>query len=53
MASALVLAGLGMIAYAMASFDASIPFPGFHALLPVGGTALVIAFAVPKRRASW
>ena len=45
MASALALAGLGMIAYAMASFDASTPFPGFHALLPVGGTALVIAFA--------
>ncbi len=39
------LAGLLMIAAAMALYDASTPFPGFHAAVPVVGTALVLIFA--------
>ncbi|GAA4368790.1 acyltransferase family protein [Nocardioides caricicola] len=36
-------AGLAAIALAVWTFDAATPFPGFHALLPVLGTAALIA----------
>ncbi len=41
-AQVLALAGLAMIAWAVFGFDARTPFPGAAALLPVGGTVLVI-----------
>lgn len=37
--------GLGLIAIAIFSFDESTPFPGFYALLPTIGTALVLVFS--------
>ena len=37
--------GLLLICYAIWSFDRTTPFPGFHALVPVVGTALVILYA--------
>lgn len=43
----LALAGLAMIACAVFMFDAGVPFPGFQALLPTVGTALLILFASP------
>lgn len=36
------VAGLGLIAIAVHTFDAATPFPGVYALLPVIGTALLI-----------
>jgi peptidoglycan/LPS O-acetylase OafA/YrhL len=39
------LAGLGMIAYALWSFDPSTPTPSFTTLIPVSGTALILAWA--------
>lgn len=36
------LAGLGLIAYAVFAFGPQTPFPGFHALMPIGGTLLII-----------
>lgn len=41
--------GLAMIAVAVIAFDASTPFPGYAALLPVAGTALVIAAGTGSR----
>jgi peptidoglycan/LPS O-acetylase OafA/YrhL len=38
----LVLAGLGMIGYAVFAFTKETPFPSYNALLPCGGAALVI-----------
>ncbi|MEL6921754.1 MAG: acyltransferase family protein, partial [Pseudomonadota bacterium] len=38
--------GLGMIAFSMVAYDQTTPFPGIYALLPVGGTVLLILFAV-------
>lgn len=35
--------GLGMLVFALAWIDSSMPFPGFRALLPTVGTALLIA----------
>lgn len=35
--------GLAAIIYAALTYTSLIPFPGYHALLPVAGTALVIA----------
>jgi peptidoglycan/LPS O-acetylase OafA/YrhL len=40
------LAGMAMIVAAILMYDASTPFPGFSALLPTLGTALVIRYAV-------
>ncbi|BAO43019.1 acyltransferase family protein [Thiolapillus brandeum] len=37
-----VITGLAMIAWAVANYDHSIPFPGINALLPCAGAALVI-----------
>lgn len=37
--------GLAMICAAIVLFDEATPFPSFHALLPVGGSCLVILFA--------
>lgn len=42
---ALAMIGLGMIFYAILVFDSATPFPSLWALLPVGGTALVVLFA--------
>jgi peptidoglycan/LPS O-acetylase OafA/YrhL len=42
------ISGLGMIVYAVFVFSDSVPFPGFWALLPVLGTALVIVYASPR-----
>ncbi|CAA0122136.1 O-acetyltransferase OatA [Halioglobus japonicus] len=38
-------AGLSLIAYSVLTFDENTPFPGFFALIPTVGTALVILFA--------
>jgi len=42
-----VLAGLGllMLAWSIAVFDAFTPYPGYHAILPVIGAALIIVCA--------
>lgn len=37
--------GLGLILYATFAYDAAVPFPSLYALVPVGGTALIILFA--------
>ena len=37
--------GLGLIVFAIFVFDAATPFPSLYALVPVGGTALIILFA--------
>ena len=37
--------GLGLIVFAIFGFDATTPFPGLYALVPVGGAALIILFA--------
>lgn len=42
-------AGLGLIAYSVMSFDEWTRFPGTHALVPVLGAALVIAFGSGPR----
>lgn len=44
-----LLAGLGLalIVYSILRFDADTPFPSVWTLLPVVGTALIIAFAAP------
>lgn len=47
-AQALSAVGLAMIAYSTLAFDQRTPFPGIASLLPVGGAALVVAFAAPK-----
>lgn len=39
----LPLAGLALIATSMAAFDATTPFPGWPALLPVAGTLLILS----------
>ena len=46
-----LLAGLGLITYAAISFNAATVMPGFHALLPCVGAALVIAGAHGARHA--
>ncbi|MEM7122532.1 MAG: acyltransferase family protein [Pseudomonadota bacterium] len=40
--------GFGMILYAVFAFDESTPFPSLWALIPVIGTALVVAFTRPR-----
>lgn len=42
------LAGLLMLAYAIFAFDKATPFPGFYALVPTLGTALIIVFSTPR-----
>jgi len=37
------IAGIGLLAYAILGYDAKMPFPGFAALVPCLGAALVIA----------
>lgn len=44
------LLGIGLIAYAVLSFDGGTDFPGLNALFPTLGAALVILFATPR---SW
>lgn len=39
------LAGLGLIAFAIAQYDEGTPFPSYFALAPVVGTALLIRFS--------
>ncbi|WP_299567643.1 acyltransferase family protein [uncultured Sulfitobacter sp.] len=47
---ALALAGIGMIVLAVFAFDATTPFPGIAALLPVMGSVMIVLFAGP---ATW
>lgn len=42
--------GLGLIVFACVSFTAETPFPGWTALVPVVGTALVIWASAPESR---
>jgi len=44
----LAFAGLVMIGYAVIRFNESVPFPGFYALIPTIGAALVVIFASQK-----
>jgi len=44
-------AGLALIAYSVLAFDENTPFPGFFALVPTIGTALVIVFTSSKTTA--
>ena len=41
-------AGIAMIVVAATTFDASTPFPGYHAVLPVLGAVLVIGCRAPR-----
>ncbi|RLJ36203.1 peptidoglycan/LPS O-acetylase OafA/YrhL [Litoreibacter meonggei] len=41
----LAILGTGLIGISIFAFDETTPFPSFYALLPVGGTALIILFA--------
>lgn len=50
LAASMGWAGLAVIAVTALTFDASTPFPGWIALLPITGTALVIAGAMPEAR---
>ena len=43
-AESAAVAGLLLIAFAVMTFDATTPFPGVYAIVPAGGTALVILF---------
>jgi peptidoglycan/LPS O-acetylase OafA/YrhL len=49
--SAAVL-GLCAIGYSAAAFDTTTPFPGFHAVLPCGGAALLIFAGASQNRVS-
>jgi peptidoglycan/LPS O-acetylase OafA/YrhL len=42
------LLGLGLIAYAMLTFDNHTPFPSFYTLIPIVGSALLIIFTNEK-----
>lgn len=44
---ALAAAGLALIVFAIFYYDSTTPFPSFYALVPVGGTALIVLFAGP------
>ncbi len=46
--SSLAMLGLAGILYAIFAFDHKTPFPSFYTLIPVIGTALVIAFSSSK-----
>ncbi|ACL03415.1 acyltransferase 3 [Desulfatibacillum aliphaticivorans] len=48
LSGALAFVGLVLIGYAVFAYDRTTPFPGFHALAPTVGAALVIAFATPS-----
>jgi peptidoglycan/LPS O-acetylase OafA/YrhL len=50
-AAALSWSGFAMIAIAAVTYTSATPFPGFAALLPVGGTLAVLAAGLP--RAAW
>lgn len=47
------LLGLGMLAFSLAWINSSMPFPGFRALLPTVGTALLIASGPNTAVARW
>lgn len=40
--------GVALIFYAVLAFSKATPFPGFHALIPTSGAALIILFATQK-----
>ena len=44
-AEVLGLVGIVMIGYSVFTLDETVPFPGFHALVPTIGTGLVIVFS--------
>ena len=50
---ALGLLGLALILLPVFVYDAATPFPGWHALPPVLGTALVLACVQPGSAAGW
>ena len=50
LAATMSWAGLAVVAATVLTFDASTPFPGWTALLPITGAALVIAGAMPEAR---
>ena len=41
----LSLVGLGAIIFAVFGFDSTMPFPSLYAVVPVGGTALIVIFS--------
>ncbi|TNC50413.1 acyltransferase [Rubellimicrobium rubrum] len=47
------LIGLGLILFAILGFDGSMPYPGFHALVPVVGTMLIVLFAAQGTWVAW
>jgi peptidoglycan/LPS O-acetylase OafA/YrhL len=47
-AEAAAFVGLAAIAYAIVAFNQDMPLPGLLSLAPVGGTALLIAFATDR-----
>lgn len=49
----IALIGIGMILVASFLFDASTPFPSMYALLPVGGTVLVVLFGSERGIVGW
>ena len=42
------LFGLGLILFSIFYFDKSTPFPGYYALIPTLGTAMIILFSSPE-----
>ena len=42
--------GVLLIAFAAFTYDASTPFPGWHAAVPVLGTCLILAAGLPRER---
>ncbi|MGO1317214.1 MAG: acyltransferase family protein [Cellulomonadaceae bacterium] len=40
-------AGLGLLAWVAVTFDSTVPYPGWHALLPVAASVLIIAGGTP------
>ncbi len=47
-ANLLSLLGIALVLGSVFLLDQSTPFPGFYALAPIGGTVLLIGFAVPS-----
>ena len=45
--------GLAMIVYAVFAFDETMQLPGLWSLIPVLGTALLVAFATPSTMIGW
>ena len=48
LSKSLALIGISLICYSIFAFDKATPFPGFYALVPTIGTALIIIFATAE-----